>query len=89
MGADGAKELLSMKQRGALTVVQDRESCVVYGMPKVAVDLDAAQHVARPGDIPHVIAEALVARRRQVPAAANRSFGTASPRRLNNAQTKP
>ncbi|MCL2496559.1 MAG: chemotaxis response regulator protein-glutamate methylesterase [Clostridiales bacterium] len=39
MGADGAKNLCMMRQAGAHTIGQDEESCVVYGMPKVAYDL--------------------------------------------------
>ncbi len=41
MGADGAKGLLEMRQRGAYTIGQDKESCVVYGMPGVAYDIGA------------------------------------------------
>lgn len=37
MGDDGAAGLLEMRNAGALTVGQDEESCVVYGMPKEAV----------------------------------------------------
>lgn len=39
MGADGAKGLMQMRQRGAFTIGQDKESCVVYGMPMVAFDI--------------------------------------------------
>ncbi len=42
MGDDGAKGLLEMKDSGAETVAQDQESCVVFGMPKEAIKLDAA-----------------------------------------------
>jgi two-component system chemotaxis response regulator CheB len=42
MGADGAKGLLAMRQAGAHTIVQDEQTCVVYGMPKEAVKLGAA-----------------------------------------------
>ena len=41
MGYDGAKGLLTMKNKGAMTIGQDEASCVVYGMPKVAYDLGA------------------------------------------------
>jgi two-component system chemotaxis response regulator CheB len=41
MGRDGAAELLHMRQAGAFTIGQDRDSCVVYGMPMVAYDLGA------------------------------------------------
>lgn len=38
MGADGAKGLKEMHDKGALTIGQDESSCVVYGMPKVAFE---------------------------------------------------
>jgi two-component system chemotaxis response regulator CheB len=46
MGADGAKGLLRLKQSGAHTVAQDEATCVVYGMPKEAAKLGAAEVVA-------------------------------------------
>jgi two-component system chemotaxis response regulator CheB len=45
MGDDGARGLLAMRRAGARTLAQDEESCVVFGMPKVAVDLGAAEDV--------------------------------------------
>lgn len=45
MGDDGARGLLEMKEAGALTVAQDEKSCVVFGMPKEAIKLGAADHV--------------------------------------------
>lgn len=45
MGDDGAQGLLRMRRMGARTVVQDKASCAVYGMPKAAVELGAAEHV--------------------------------------------
>lgn len=41
MGADGAKGLLKMRQNGAYTIGQDKESCIVYGMPMEAYKLGA------------------------------------------------
>ena len=41
MGADGAKGLLKMHQKGAYTIGQDKETCVVYGMPMEAYKLGA------------------------------------------------
>ncbi len=41
MGADGAEGLLRMRRRGAYTIGQDKESCVVYGMPGVAYEKGA------------------------------------------------
>ena len=41
MGADGAEGLLQMRRKGAYTIGQDKESCVVYGMPGVAFERGA------------------------------------------------
>jgi len=46
MGKDGAQGLLEMRQSGAHTVAQDEASCVVFGMPREAIALDAAETVA-------------------------------------------
>jgi two-component system, chemotaxis family, protein-glutamate methylesterase/glutaminase len=43
MGADGAEGLLKMKQVGAATLVQDEGTCVVFGMPKEAIRIGAAE----------------------------------------------
>ena len=45
MGDDGARGLLEMRQAGAITMAQDEASCVVFGMPKEAIVLGAAQKV--------------------------------------------
>ena len=45
MGDDGAQGLLEMREVGAITVAQDEKSCVVFGMPKEAIDRGAAKHV--------------------------------------------
>jgi two-component system chemotaxis response regulator CheB len=41
MGDDGARGLLAMRQAGASTLAQDEASCIVYGMPKAALELGA------------------------------------------------
>ncbi|WP_212636828.1 chemotaxis-specific protein-glutamate methyltransferase CheB [Desulfacinum hydrothermale] len=51
MGRDGAQELKTLHDKGALTVAQDEASCVVFGMPGEAVRLGAAQHVLDPEGI--------------------------------------
>jgi two-component system chemotaxis response regulator CheB len=43
MGADGAQGLLALREAGAPTIAQDEATCVVYGMPKAAVELGAAE----------------------------------------------
>lgn len=45
MGDDGAKGLLKMRKAGAFTIAQDEASCVVYGMPKAAVNINAAVEI--------------------------------------------
>ena len=45
MGSDGAHGLLAIRQAGGVTMVQDEESCVVFGMPRAAIELGAAQRV--------------------------------------------
>ncbi len=45
MGADGAKGLLAMKESGAYTVAQDEATSVVFGMPKEAIALGAADKI--------------------------------------------
>ena len=41
MGKDGAEGLLQMRRKGAYTIGQDKETCVVYGMPMVAFNVGA------------------------------------------------
>jgi two-component system chemotaxis response regulator CheB len=45
MGSDGAAGLLKLKEAGGRTICQDEESCIVFGMPSVAIDLGAAETV--------------------------------------------
>ncbi|MCZ7680732.1 MAG: CheB methylesterase domain-containing protein [Sandaracinaceae bacterium] len=45
MGNDGAQGLHALRRAGAWTIAQDEPSCVVYGMPKAAVQLEAACEV--------------------------------------------
>lgn len=45
MGRDGADGLLSMKQAGSYNIAQDERSCVVFGMPKAAIEIDAVHRV--------------------------------------------
>ncbi len=55
MGYDGAKGLLKMKQKGAITIGQDEKSCIVYGMPKVAYDIGAVLKQVSLNNIPRTI----------------------------------
>jgi two-component system chemotaxis response regulator CheB len=55
MGADGAEGLLEMKRAGAKTIAQDEKTCVVFGMPKEAIKLGAADKVVPLGNVTHEI----------------------------------
>jgi two-component system, chemotaxis family, protein-glutamate methylesterase/glutaminase len=58
MGSDGARGLLEMKQAGALTIAQDEQTCVVFGMSKEAIDYGAVRNIASLQQIPGIILSA-------------------------------
>lgn len=51
MGRDGAEGLLELKKLGWLTYVQDEASSIVFGMPKAAIELNAATKILNPEEI--------------------------------------
>ncbi len=57
MGQDGAKGLLNMKNQGAETIAQDQKSSVVWGMPKAAIDIGGATHVASLSHVPQALCD--------------------------------
>ncbi len=62
MGADGAKGLLEMHEKGAYTLAQDEQTCVVFGMPKEAISLGAVNDVIPIQHIPQAIVSFLQTR---------------------------
>ena len=58
MGDDGARGLKEMHDAGAATIAQDEASCVVFGMPKEAIKLGAADRVLDLDQIPPALIEA-------------------------------
>ena len=66
IGSDGAAGLKKMREAGGATIAQDQASCVVYGMPRSAVELGAAEDVLPLEEIPNRILRVL---RRAVKAA--------------------
>jgi two-component system chemotaxis response regulator CheB len=69
MGEDGARGLGRIKESGGYTIAQDEESCVVYGMPKVAMEMGNVQEVVCLEEMP----ERLTALLKEVPAYAGRA----------------
>jgi len=59
MGNDGAKGMLELKEAGAFNIAQSKESCVVFGMPKAAIDLGGVDKVASLEAMPGLIATRL------------------------------
>ena len=58
MGGDGAAGLKRLREAGGLTVAQDQETSVVFGMPGEAIRLGAAEYVLSPGEIAALIKSA-------------------------------
>ena len=55
MGKDGAEEIGSIREQGGITIAQDKESSVVYGMPKVAAELGYIDHIVSLNDMASTI----------------------------------
>lgn len=55
MGKDGAEGLLDVKKAGGITIAQDEASSIVFGMPKVAIEMGAAGYIVPLGEIGPVI----------------------------------
>ncbi|MCL7413268.1 MAG: chemotaxis response regulator protein-glutamate methylesterase [ANME-2 cluster archaeon] len=55
MGCDGAKGMCSIKSSGGKTIAQDQDSCVIFGMPKSAIEGGCVDKVADLSHIPEEI----------------------------------
>jgi two-component system chemotaxis response regulator CheB len=62
MGSDGAQGMQRLKERGAKTIAQDEATCVVYGMPRAAVELGVVDEQLPLDQIPHAIVHAVQTR---------------------------
>jgi two-component system chemotaxis response regulator CheB len=61
MGKDGAAGLLALRQSGATTLAQDQHSCVVFGMPREAIAMGAADEVLALQDMPERLMQLVAA----------------------------
>lgn len=59
MGNDGAKGMLRLREKGCRTIGQNEESCIVYGMPKVAYDIGAVEEQLPLKDISKALTKAV------------------------------
>ncbi|MFZ9595935.1 MAG: chemotaxis protein CheB, partial [Bdellovibrionia bacterium] len=57
MGDDGAREMVELKDRGAITWGQSEETCAVYGMPRMAAELGALQAELSPEEMIDILSE--------------------------------
>ncbi|MCS6948911.1 MAG: chemotaxis response regulator protein-glutamate methylesterase [Armatimonadota bacterium] len=57
MGADGARGMKKLRDAGARTIAQDEETCVVFGMPREAIQLGGAEFVLPLPQIAHKVVE--------------------------------
>jgi two-component system, chemotaxis family, protein-glutamate methylesterase/glutaminase len=57
MGTDGSAELKLMRESGAVTIAQDKESSIVHGMPGKAIELGGARYELNPGEIATMLVE--------------------------------
>jgi two-component system chemotaxis response regulator CheB len=57
MGDDGAEGLAALHEAGGLTIAQDEQSCVVYGMPHEAVIRNAVDRVLAPNQIANTLGQ--------------------------------
>jgi two-component system chemotaxis response regulator CheB len=68
MGRDGAQGMQQLKSAGAINLAQNEATCVVYGMPRAAVELGVVDRSLPLDHIPHAIIQALRERTPQSPA---------------------
>ncbi|OQY32721.1 MAG: hypothetical protein B6241_10335 [Spirochaetaceae bacterium 4572_59] len=60
MGKDGAREIGEIYREGGITIAQDQQSCIVYGMPRVAVEHNYIQHIVPLEDMAEALCTLLI-----------------------------
>lgn len=69
MGIDGAGGLLRIRNSGGITITQSAASCIVFDMPRAALEIGASMHSAAPEEVGAAIHRSVTTRRRAIPAA--------------------
>ncbi|MBI1987537.1 MAG: chemotaxis-specific protein-glutamate methyltransferase CheB [Nitrospinae bacterium] len=64
MGRDGAEGMQTISQAGGITIAQDEDSCVVFGMPKQAIELGAARYILDIREIVPMLLEKIFPKKR-------------------------
>jgi two-component system response regulator WspF len=62
MGRDGAMGLKSLREAGWATIAQDEATCIVYGMPRAAAEIGAAEQILPLGQIARALADGMTSR---------------------------
>ena len=55
MGKDGAEGMMAIKKKHGVAIAQDEKSCVIFGMPKAAIEMKAVNQVLPLEMIPEAI----------------------------------
>ena len=83
MGSDGAEGMKRLRSAGAATFAQNERTCIVYGMPRAAVEMGAVEQVLPLEQLPGALANSAIARSN-----AGTSENQSSPARLQPVQPK-
>jgi two-component system chemotaxis response regulator CheB len=78
MGKDGAWELKLMKEQGAVTIAQDRDTSVVHGMPGEAIRVGGATYVLAPERIRMALTSLVSVRESEITNAGNNALETSN-----------
>jgi two-component system, chemotaxis family, protein-glutamate methylesterase/glutaminase len=78
MGEDGASGMGAIRAAGGMTIAQSEESCVVFGMPKAAIDRGYATRIVHLEDLPNTLQAQCAPERTGGDAASRRATGAGS-----------
>jgi two-component system chemotaxis response regulator CheB len=83
MGSDGARGMKKLQAAGATTFAQNEATCVVYGMPRAAVELGVVDHLLPLDEIPNALVRSVLSRSNTGQPAENREVSVQSPKSLH------